>query len=268
MHWLGTGLPSIYRGQADASWDLRCSIERELRDIEKEEGYWITDEYYSIREFQRRAPLYRSGLPGSEDWVTWLALMQHHGAKTRLIDFTYSPYIAAYFAAIDARQDFAVWQIADIWIRDLATINVVGDPNHIREDALALQHDHANKSLSLIYRKHRGGSSKYMEVDPGLFFLEPAFLSSRQSIQQGMSLMVKNIHMDFATNLEQAIEQDSSFLSDSYTDGSKRQIYKTTFAYWLRQAMLTALNKMNITAENLFGGLDGLAASLAQRFVI
>ena len=37
--------------------------------------------------------------------------MQHHGAPTRLIDFTWSPYVAAFFALERATGDAAVWAV-------------------------------------------------------------------------------------------------------------------------------------------------------------
>jgi len=37
--------------------------------------------------------------------------MQHHGAPTRLIDFTWSPYVAAFFALERTLADGVVWAI-------------------------------------------------------------------------------------------------------------------------------------------------------------
>jgi hypothetical protein len=47
-------------------------------------------------------------VPADSDTVEWLALMQHYGAPTRLLDFTESFWIALFFAFEEAEADCAV----------------------------------------------------------------------------------------------------------------------------------------------------------------
>ena len=55
--------------------------------IVKEE-YWGSQEKRILRIFQRKGHLFLTHIPDRLDIFQWLALMQHYGAPTRLLDFT------------------------------------------------------------------------------------------------------------------------------------------------------------------------------------
>jgi hypothetical protein len=112
--WLGSDW--IFRGQRNAKWRLQSSLERAAAHYQPADKADV--EKFFIFQFKRRAHNYLSPslLPKDErDTPEWLALMQHHGAPTRLLDFTKSPYIATFFAIEESDSDCAVWAIDKHW---------------------------------------------------------------------------------------------------------------------------------------------------------
>jgi FRG domain len=86
------------------------TLGRYLNAYVKEE-YWMVQEERIARIFQRKAHLFLTHIPERSDTFQWLALMQHHGAPTRLLDFTWSPYVAAFFALVHTTKEAAVWAV-------------------------------------------------------------------------------------------------------------------------------------------------------------
>ncbi len=93
----------IFRGHASSDRLLKPSLERVS---DRKSASWAALELMFLAEFQARAPQYvdRRDLPPTTERLAWLALMQHYGVPTRLLDFTYSPYVALYFALRNFRQ--------------------------------------------------------------------------------------------------------------------------------------------------------------------
>ena len=95
----------LFRGHRCTTWRLETSLERAARrcgvpQADYERSVW--------REFRRHAHAYLPRVPLESNTLEWLALMQHYGAPTRLLDFTESFWIALYFAFEDAEEDCAV----------------------------------------------------------------------------------------------------------------------------------------------------------------
>ncbi|MDX2307593.1 MAG: FRG domain-containing protein [Hyphomicrobium sp.] len=88
----------LFRGVADAdNHQLIPKIGRAKRRYNK------TVELLLFANFKRRVPQFMP-LAGLSDWDL-LALAQHHGLPTRLLDWTKNPLVAAFFAVVSEPQD-------------------------------------------------------------------------------------------------------------------------------------------------------------------
>lgn len=246
----------VYRGQCSSAWPLQTSLERELKRCAIPDDYFLQKERSLLTEFRRRAHLYSQDLPDLDDTVGWLALMQHHGAPTRLLDFSYSFFVACYFAFSSGEGESAVWAINDLWLR-----TCIADTS-LREDALNAQVTFANKKLQSFHDTFKGGGKPDGD-DNLILMIEPTRQIQRLAIQQGLFLMPLNLHTSFVANLEATPsycdEPESEWLRDT-----KKHVKKIEFTDDVRRVGLRELRKMNITAESLLPGLDGFARSLSH----
>lgn len=109
----------VFRGQADSDWMLESSFDRVPF------GKHIRNENKLIRKFTAGSTNYNlTHTPNST--LEWLSLMQHYGLPTRLLDFTTSPFIAAYFAfemySSIPREKLPITKTVSIWAIEINTI--------------------------------------------------------------------------------------------------------------------------------------------------
>jgi len=99
----------IYCGGADASLPLLTSLDQ-LGGVSRPHSKADLEEHI-LRNFIRYSRPYFA-TPPVNDWEVLVAA-QHHGLPTRLLDWTYSPLVAAHFATVDpsAGTDRAIWRL-------------------------------------------------------------------------------------------------------------------------------------------------------------
>ncbi|MEZ9886557.1 FRG domain-containing protein [Vibrio splendidus] len=89
----------VFRGHANPNWTLTPKAGRP--------PYNRTDDLAVLQAWKRRAVEYVTNEP-KNDW-DWLAIAQHHGLATRLLDWSYNPMVAAYFATTSHDADSHIY---------------------------------------------------------------------------------------------------------------------------------------------------------------
>ena len=230
-----------FRGQSNAQWHLRNAIER-TDFIRLHKG--IEAEFVS--EFQRGARNYlnRDELP--EHLIEWLALMQHHGAPTRLLDFTKSPFISAYFAFehcyLYTDNKVAVWAININFLKNRALEELEAE----FDEDIQLNKGLINEPLfeKIFYRNNKSL----------VFPVEPFRMNRRYSLQQSIFVSTGISSEPFMDQLQ--------FLGNDIA----KAVIRIELPSNLQKEVLRDLQRMNLNRASLFPDLDGYAASLRLRY--
>lgn len=225
----------VYRGLCNVSYDLQTSLMRLG-------GSYATLEGPLLRTFRRYAQ--RDAVPGDSVW-NWLAVAQHHGLPTRLLDWTYSPFVALHFAT----QDVTFFDRDGV----ILCIDYVGAiqflPDRLKtilseEDAAVFTAEMLSRSAQSLAEFDRLAS------EPFVAFLEPPALDDRITNQHALfSLMSKA-----TASLGDWIEQHPHFF--------RRIIIPAALKWEVRDK----LDQANITERVLFPGLDGLSHWLRRYY--
>jgi hypothetical protein len=222
-----------FRGQSDASWPLYSSLSRYFQMSHVLPKFWPQQESRILRIFKRKAHLLLDHLPDEADSFQWLALMQHHGAPTRLLDFTWSPSVAAFFALERATVEAAVWAIFTPGLSN-RPVRTIRASQRVTRDEMAPWIEGGYERFFL--------KNKHRIVVAG----EPLRMNQRLVAQSGTFVM--------PGILDEPIEAIAA------RDSVVKFVLNTPK---IRRRALEELYLMNISNATLFPGLDGLARSLA-----
>jgi hypothetical protein len=97
----------VFRGLARSTYTNTSSLARLSGD-------YPALERHLMRNFRKYA---HKDSPGPTEW-DWMALGQHHGLPTRLLDWTFSPLVALHFATASWPEDDAI-----LWAVDVAEVH-------------------------------------------------------------------------------------------------------------------------------------------------
>jgi hypothetical protein len=225
-----------FRGQQDAQWPLLSSLSRYMLAYVADRSQWRAREERAIRIFRRKAHNFVQHPSLLEDDLRCLSLMQHHGAPTRLLDFTKSPFVAAFFALERSVSDVAIFAL---------NTPVLWNNRALPKGAPEL-------TRTLIDPRVDGNLEKYFldNSNSVVWFGEPEEMDDRLIAQSG-TFVVPGV-----------IDRALPDILDGYASDDEL-LRKIVLPPSVRADAMKWLYRMNITNASLFPGLDGLARSIA-----
>ena len=240
---------AIFRGHEDSEWPLLTSLDRHLFKTIKTENKSSYgrqrkphDEQQGLLDrFRPAAHNYLWATPAYDEIVDWLALMQHYGTPTCLLDWSRSPFVALYFSLkrADEARGGAVYAIDCPWLEARA-ISMLRQQDKIQPSEAKLR-DYVDQRLLKS------------DNPPIIVPVQPKRQDSRMFAQQGQ----------FLCSLAE-IKFESALLTMLFQSPTpKRQVIsKVRICSSSRAKLLKQLQAMNISEASLFPGLDGFARSI------
>jgi hypothetical protein len=231
----------VYRGMRNATWPLLTSLDR-LGGVHPPHSKTRL-EAHVLRNFIRYARPYLA--PGAANDWEYLVSAQHHGVPTRLLDWTYSPLIAAHFATLPRREedtDRAVWRL------DWQRVH-----RHFRFPALAL-------GLDDLGHTPRAGAPltpwELFEADPTdrpfACMVEPPSVDPRMVGQSAAFTLCSDNTLSF----------DAFLARHGLDDALSRIVIPAAHVARIRDQ----LDMVGADERRLFPDLDGVAAKLRRYY--
>ena len=226
----------VFRGVSDFRSDLSTALMR------LGGRYWEL-EAHMLRNFRKYA--HKDVGNQQDDW-TWVTIGQHYGLPTRLLDWTYSPYVAMHFATSTLAH---IGRHGAIWCVDLDSVN-----EHLPKQLKKLLKEEG----SLVFTDEMLGEhfprltqfDKLNSGDEFALFYEPPSLDQRIVSQ----FAVFGVMSSPQARLDHWIEEHGIT--------AKKLILDKCIKWEIRDK----LDQANINERLLFPGLDGISRWLARHY--
>lgn len=234
-----------YRGHLSSDWKIESTLYRTI--FSKDIDTFIETENFALREFRSKFSIYKGLNDEPKSLLSWLSLMQHYGAPTRLIDFTTSPFIALVFIlenynseSYNKKTPFCLYslnysELNKIFIEDLRHTEKYKDLNL----------EVLNLNSEKIFEDFFTGKDK---INPIFMMNEPINSNIRIDRQQG-TFLISTYCEDIENEL--SLEKYSSIA-----------LTKTIINNNLYIELYKLLRKANISTKVIYGDLEGLGKSL------
>ena len=225
--------PYVFRGLARSSYSNVSSLARLGDDFPALERHLI-------RNFRKYAHRER---PGPTVW-DWLSLAQHHGLPTRLLDWTFSPFVAAHFATATSPEHEAV-----VWALDCEAAHA-RLPDELRDTLRAEGALVFTTELLATHAPDLEAFDRLGEDDPFVLFFEPPSLDDRIINQSAVLSAIADPERHMDDWLE---DHPHAWQAFRIPPDAKAEIRER-------------LDQGIVTERVLMPGLDGLAAWLRRYY--
>jgi FRG domain len=226
----------VYRGMSWAGDDLRTGLMKlggNIRELE----------FHILRNFKKYSR--QDAVPEASEW-NWLSVAQHHGVPTRLLDWSYSPYVSLHFATDQLDKydhDGVIWCVNYVEVHKLLPKRLREVLSDERSNAFTVEMlERAAPSLLALEKLSRRDFA---------VFLEPPSLDQRIVNQFSIFSMMSS-----------PLARLDIWLQKEHADLVRRVVIPAELKWEARDK----LDQANITERVLLPGLDGLARWLTRHY--
>ena len=225
----------IYRGAADKDWRLVPSLNRVCaHDLGLEQAIIRSFRTYGYTDLAQYTGFWQL-----------LPVAQHYGLPTRLLDWSYSPLVAAHFATEDTDaydRDGAIWCIDATEVKHRL-------PKRLRK---RLEEANCNIfSLGLLEEEVRDfAEMQALSPEPYALFFEPASMLDRIANQYALFSVVS----------------DPGVLLSDILEQQEIDYYKIIIPREVKLEIRDKLDYINISERMLYPGLDGICRWIARQY--